>query len=208
MSGFFIDNVLIKNEYHTLRQRQNGCHFGDDTLKLIFLYENSCILFPISLKFVPKDPIDYNLVLVQIMAWHQPGDKLLSQLMMVRLLAHICFTQPQWVQLFVYIQKYHVVMIYHSLLTCDKWCIVSLTWWGWDKMATILHWDNIFKCIFTPQPLRAPGYCRTPSGRVAGQTSPVNTLTSIIFHGSFSNLARTFITLRSWTSSIMEVLPH
>ena len=66
--------------------------------------------------------------------------------------------------------------------------------------------------VFTPQPLRAPGYCRTPSGRAggraAGQTSPVNTLTSIIFHGSFSNLARTFITLRSRTSSIMEVLPH
>ena len=64
------------------------------------------------------------------------------------------------------------------------------------------------EAIFTPQPLRAPGYCRTPSGRAAGQTSPVNTLTSIIFHGSFSNLARTFITIRSRTSSIMEVLPH
>ena len=36
----------------------------------------------------------------------------------------------------------------------------------------------------------------------------VNTLTSIIFHGSFSNLVRTFITLRSRTSSMMEVLPH
>ena len=57
--------------------------------------------------------------------------------------------------------------------------------------------------VFTPQPLRAPGYCRTPSGWAAGQTSPVNTLTFIIFHGSFSNLARTCITLRSRTSSIM-----
>ena len=64
------------------------------------------------------------------------------------------------------------------------------------------------RALFTPQPLRAPGYCRTPSGRAAGQKSPVNTLTSIIFHESFSNLARTFITLRSRTSSIMEVLPH
>ena len=36
----------------------------------------------------------------------------------------------------------------------------------------------------------------------------VNTLTSIIFHRSFLNLTRTFITLRSRTSSIMEVLPH
>ena len=45
-------------------------------------------------------------------------------------------------------------------------------------------------------------------GQAAGQTSHVNTLTSTIFHGSFSILARTFITLRSRTSSIMEVLPH
>ena len=68
--------------------------------------------------------------------------------------------------------------------------------------------EGMLKYIFTLQPLRAPGYCRTPSGRAAGQTSPVNTLTSIIFHGSFSNLTRTFITLRSLTSLIMEVLPH
>ena len=58
--------------------------------------------------------------------------------------------------------------------------------------------------LFTPQPLRAPGYCRRPSGwaggRAAGQTSPLNTLTSTIFHGSFWNLARTFIALRSRTS--------
>ena len=70
----------------------------------------------------------------------------------------------------------------------------------------------VCKPIFTPQPLMARGYCRRPSGRsvdrAAGQISPVNTLTSIIFHGSFSNLARTFITLRSRTSSMMEVLPH
>ena len=34
----------------------------------------------------------------------------------------------------------------------------------------------------------------------------VKALTSIIFHGSFSSLARTFIALRSRTCSIMEVL--
>ena len=64
--------------------------------------------------------------------------------------------------------------------------------WGVFK-----KWLRTFKSFITPQPLRAPGYCRTPSGRAAGQTSPVNTLTSIIFHGSFANLARTFTTLIS-----------
>ena len=64
---------------------------------------------------------------------------------------------------------------------------------------------------FYPAALKGSGVLSYPEragGRAAGQTSPVNTLTSIIFHGSFSNLARTFITLRSRTSSIMEVLPH
>ena len=65
--------------------------------------------------------------------------------------------------------------------------------------------------VFYPAALKGSGVLSYPEwagGRAAGQTRPVNTLTSIIFHGSFSNLARTFITLRSRTSSIMEVLPH
>ena len=33
------------------------------------------------------------------MALHRPGDKPLSEQMMVRLLTHICITQPQWVDL-------------------------------------------------------------------------------------------------------------
>ena len=64
---------------------------------------------------------------------------------------------------------------------------------------------------FLPSALKGSGVLSYPERAgewAAGQTSPVNTLTSIIFHGSFSNLARTFITLRSRTSSIMEVLPH
>ena len=60
---------------------------------------------------------------------------------------------------------------------------------------------------FYPAALNGSGVLLYPE-RAAGQKSPVNTLTSIIFHGSFSSLARTFITLRSQTSSIMEVLPH
>ena len=43
---------------NTLRPRQNGRHFADDTLKSIFLNENVWIPIEISLKFVPKGPID------------------------------------------------------------------------------------------------------------------------------------------------------
>ena len=59
----------------TLRPRRNGCHFADDTFKCIFLNENVRISIKISLKFVPKDPINNIPALVQIMAWRRPGDK-------------------------------------------------------------------------------------------------------------------------------------
>ena len=81
----------------TLRPRQNGRHFADDTFKRIFLNENVRISIKISLKFVPKCPINNIPALVQIMAWRRPGDKPLSEPMMIRLLTHICVTQPQWV---------------------------------------------------------------------------------------------------------------
>ena len=54
----------------------------------IFLNENV-----ISLNFVPKGSINNFPALVQIMAWRQPGDKPLSEPMMVSLLMHICITQ-------------------------------------------------------------------------------------------------------------------
>ena len=83
---------------NTLRQRQNSRHFADDTFKRIFLNENITISIKISLKFVPKGPINNIPSLVLIMAWRRPGDKPLSEPMMVRLPMHICVTRPQWVK--------------------------------------------------------------------------------------------------------------
>ena len=83
---------------NTLRPRQNGRHFTDDIFKCIFLNENAGILLKISLKFVPKVRINNIPALVQIMAWRRPGDKPLSEPMMVSLLTHICVTRPQWVK--------------------------------------------------------------------------------------------------------------
>ena len=78
---------------NTLRPRQNGRHFADDTFKRIFMNENVRILIEISLKFVPKGPINNIPALVQIMAWRRPGDKPLSERMMVNLATHICVTR-------------------------------------------------------------------------------------------------------------------
>ena len=85
--------------FNTLKPRQNGRHFADDILKCIFLNENVWISLKILLKFVPKGPIKNIPALVQIMAQCRPGDKPLSEPMMVTLLMHICVTRPQWVKL-------------------------------------------------------------------------------------------------------------
>ena len=82
--------------FNTLRPRQNGRHSTDDIFKCIFLIENAWISIWISLKFVPKGPINNIPALVQIMAWHRPRNKPLSEPMMVRLPTHICVTRPQW----------------------------------------------------------------------------------------------------------------
>ena len=50
-----------------------------------------------SLFLVPKGTINNIPALVRIMAWRRPGDKPLSEPMMVSLLTHICVTRPQWV---------------------------------------------------------------------------------------------------------------
>ena len=84
-------------DVNTLRPGQNGRHFADDILKCIFVNENVWIPIKISLKFVPKGPINNIPALVQIMARRRPGDKPLSEPMMVRLPTHICVTRPQWV---------------------------------------------------------------------------------------------------------------
>ena len=75
--------LLIPWLFNTLRPRQNGRRFTDDTFKCIFVNEYVWIPNKISLKFVPQGRINNILSLVQIMAWRRPGDKPLSEPMMV-----------------------------------------------------------------------------------------------------------------------------
>ena len=91
------NNRAPSKAFNTLRPRQNERLFADDIFKWIFLNENVWISIMISLKFVPKGPINNIPALVQIMAWRRPGGKALSEPMMVSLLTHICVTRPQWV---------------------------------------------------------------------------------------------------------------
>ena len=91
-----VAGILI--QFNSLRPRRNRRHFADAIFKWIFLNENVSILIRLSLKFVPKAPINNIPVLVQIMAWRRPGDKPSSEPMMVSLPTHICVTRPQWVK--------------------------------------------------------------------------------------------------------------
>ena len=61
------------------------------------------------------------------MAWRRPGDKPLSEPMMVRLLTHICITRPQWVK--DYKRYIHILN-----------CILGLTWPSrWNHPGTTIH---------------------------------------------------------------------
>ena len=51
-------SVMSETSFNTLRPGQNGRRFADDTFKRIFSNENVRISIKISLKFVPKGPID------------------------------------------------------------------------------------------------------------------------------------------------------
>ena len=84
---------------NTLRPRQNGRHFSDDIFKCVFMNEKLWISISISLKFVPKGLINNIPALVRIVAWRRPGDKPLSEPMMVSLRTHICVTRPHWVKM-------------------------------------------------------------------------------------------------------------
>ena len=92
------NNKSANKLLNILRPRQNGRHFADDVFKCIFLNENVWILLKISLKFVPKGPIKNIPAVVQIIIWRRPGDKPLSEPIMVSLLTHICVARPQWVK--------------------------------------------------------------------------------------------------------------
>ena len=89
--------LLCFRKLNTLRPRRNEQHLADDIFKHIFFNENVWISIKISLKFVPKGPINNIPALVQIMAWYRSDDKPLSEPMMVSLPTHICITRPQWV---------------------------------------------------------------------------------------------------------------
>ena len=114
----------------TLRREQNGRHFADDIFKCISLNENERISNKISLKFVLKGSINNIPALVQIMAWRRPGDKPLSEPMMVSLPTHICVTRPQWVRI-------THMKSYNAYVALYKWNIGIH--WVWSQPCVLCN---------------------------------------------------------------------
>ena len=56
--AFPTSGFLKNNEFNSLRPRRNRHHFAEDIIKCIFLSENELMSLRISLKFVPKGPIN------------------------------------------------------------------------------------------------------------------------------------------------------
>ena len=112
-------------------------HWGRDKMAAIF--QTTCSnafswmkMYELWLRFhwslFPRISINNIPALVQIMAWRQPGDKPLSEPIMVILLKHICLTRPQWVNVYI------------------VWHILPLTLFGiklW-KMGKKWYKGNIF----------------------------------------------------------------
>ena len=106
----------------------------------------------ISLKFVPKDPINNIPPLVGIMAWCRPGDKPLSEPILVSLLMYICVTQLQWFNSNSHLHNGHY--LYQSTTNANhlSWFIfVSHPWLFFNSLAPgIFKWNFryvIFKQI-------------------------------------------------------------
>ena len=139
--------IKVWQAINTLRPRQDGRYFADDVLKCIFLNENVLISLKIPLKFVPMGPINNIPAMVQIMAWRRPGDKPLSEPMMVSLLTHICATRPQWVtsnkmmanhNSFVYGCTYHVFIMGISMSQESLIFLMGISML--EKMIFTLKW--------------------------------------------------------------------
>ena len=125
---------------NTLRLRQNGCHFTDDIFKCIFLNENVWILIKISLNCIPKGRINNIPSLVQIMAWHQWGDKPLSESMMDSLLIN----WPQW-------GKPSVCKHIKALTKWTTFCRLFPNAFSWETICVSwlkFYWSLFWRCQF------------------------------------------------------------
>ena len=92
MAMAYLPQVSISLHYITHWGRDKMADISPTTFQLKQYLEWKYVI-----SIVSKGPINNSPALVQIMAWRPPGDKPLSEPIMVRLPTHIYVTRPQWV---------------------------------------------------------------------------------------------------------------
>ena len=85
LTSWWIVVIYVNISFNSSRLGQNDHYFGRWQFQMHFFYENDVIPLRISLKFVPRSPINNKPALVQVIAWHQTGDKPLPEPMLTQL---------------------------------------------------------------------------------------------------------------------------
>ena len=93
--------------------------------------------------FLRVGPINNILSLVQIMAWRRPGDKPLSEPMMVRFPTHICVIRLQWVSTLRPRHNGHHYLddIFKCILFYENvWIFIFKSNWQYVSIVQIMAW--------------------------------------------------------------------
>ena len=102
--------------------------------------------------FVPEGQNNNIPSLAQIIAWHRPGAKPLSEPIMVSLLTHICVSGPQWVKGLRFVGNNRVLYIltitYSGLLKCLPFCRHFLRWQLYVYLK-LVHYDQLISWAAT-----------------------------------------------------------
>ena len=89
--------------------------------------------------------------MVQIMAWRRPGNKPLSEAMIVSLLTHICVTRPQWVKELD--QHYRSCCLIYDETNVDDWTKIHSLWLN-DTIWQHSSWSTLVQvmacCLMVP----------------------------------------------------------
>ena len=138
----------------------NLSHWSRDKMSAIFMNENGIILIKISLKYVPKGPINNIPALVQIVAWHRIGDKPLFEPMStwfidtyVPHMGEVSSSNEASPMPWVCIQSPHAayhdnVMLWSSIISLASWDVtVLLKAWFSNALLRVVAWVPSVKSL-------------------------------------------------------------
>ena len=154
----FVTNYSPSSNRSNIKPNAQLTHWGRGKMAAIFqttfqMHFLEWKLIDISLKFVPKGPVDNIPALVQIMAWRRPGDKSLSEPMVVCSPTHICVTRPQWVNgwfyrylIFVPLDNKRLLLNMNMICRLNAFVvdneIHNNNYWTWKVKIHVTKWKS------------------------------------------------------------------